>query len=247
MGGKIARIWEALDACFTANKEPLTKAQVFAWINNVYKGNDFHPGTLYHQLRRSCANRPSAANYNTPKILIFDENTKTFTRVNAEQESANSAADTSQRKYVQNSVDDDEADELGDSTFALEGHLRDYLAKNLAYLEKGLQLWSVSPPSVEFVISGRRVDILAKDKDGCPVIIELKLNKGYDRVIGQALLYQVLVSENLKAEKVRIMLVANSVSDELKKACSRQRDVTLFEYSISMQVQKVNPSQTEES
>ena len=236
MTGKVARIWDALAACFTANHEPLTKAQVFAWINTVYKDNDFHPGTLYHQLRRSCVNRPSAQKYKTPKILFYDESTKMYTRADMDGSTP----------VVANPVNDDETDELGDSTFALEGHLRDYLAKNLAHLEKGLELWSVSPPSLEFAISGRRIDILAKDRNGTPVIIELKLNKGYDRVIRQALLYQVLVSDSLGAEKVRIMLVANSVSEELRKACSRQSDITLFEYSISMQVQKVNLSQSED-
>lgn len=245
MTGKVARIWEALAACFEANQEPLTKAQIFAWVNTVYKGNDFHPGTLYHQLRRSCANRPSAHAYRTPKIIVYDETTKTYARADSDIAAKNSLTSLSDQDYSAENADD-EADELGDSTFALEGHLRDYLAKNLNCLEKGLELWSISPPSVEFSISGRRIDILAKDKDGCPVIIELKLNKGYDRVIGQALLYQVLVSEYLRSQKVRIMLVANTVSEELKKACSRQSHVTLFEYSISMQVQIVNPSQPEE-
>ena len=75
------------------------------------------------------------------------------------------------------------------SKFALEAHLRDYLAKNLGILEKGLGLWSMQPPSVEFFVQNRRLDLLAKDALGIPVVIELKLSKGYDRVIGQALLY----------------------------------------------------------
>jgi endonuclease len=246
VAGKIARIWEALDACFKANPQPMTKSQVVAWINEAYKGNEFHSGTLYHQLRRSCANRPSAAQYNAPKILLYDEQAKTYRRVDMTTGSSLGMFPDAEDTAVACPSNADDSDELGDSTFALEGHLRDFLAKNLGYLEKGLELWSVSPPSVEYPIGGRRIDILARDQHGLPVVIELKLNKGYDRVIGQALLYRGLITQSLDATQVRIMLVANSVSEELRIACSSLSDVTLFEYSISMQIEKVNPSQAEE-
>ena len=106
-----------------------------------------------------------------------------------------------------------------DSEFALEAHLRDYLAMNLGTLEKGLGLWSVQPPSVEYQVQNRRIDLLAKDASGLPVVIELKLSKSYDRVIGQALLYRGLVAKYLGVSRVRIILVAGEVSDDLKIAC----------------------------
>jgi hypothetical protein len=238
--GKIARIWDALAACFQANDGPLTKAQVFAWINNTYPDNDFHSGTLYHQLRRSCANRPSAQNYKAPKILLYDDTNRTYIRA------AYPMFSPSLTPKGETPLEGD-SDDFPDSTFALEGHLRDYLAKNLGTLEKGLHLWSMNPPSVEFAIENKRIDILAKDSQGRAVVIELKLNKGYDRVIGQALLYRGLLSRVLGQKQARIMLIANSVSEELKTACLSLSDVTLFEYAISMQVEKVNPSVSEES
>jgi len=127
-----------------------------------------------------------------------------------------------------------------ESTFALEAHLRDYLARNLSILEKGLSLWSNSPPSVEYAIENRRIDVLAKDAEGTPVVIELKLSKSYDRVIGQALLYRGLISKQLSVPRVRIMLVAGEVSNELKIACAGIIDVVLYEYAISFQTKVVS-------
>ncbi len=55
--------------------------------------------------------------------------------------------------------------------------------KNLNILESGLTLWPNS--SVEYPLEGRRIDILAKDRDGIPVVIELKLSRGHERTLGK--------------------------------------------------------------
>lgn len=135
---------------------------------------------------------------------------------------------------------DKEADQFEPSAeFALEAHLRDYLVSNLQTLEKGLSLWDNNPPSVECKVESRRIDILARDVDGIPVVIELKVGKSYDRVIGQALLYRGLVAKSLDVQRVRIILVASTVSDELKIATAGLNDVLLVEYSISFQTKVV--------
>jgi hypothetical protein len=237
VAGKIEQIREAIAACFQANSEPLTKAQVLAWIGNAYKDSNFTTSTVQAQLYRSCANVPSAQAYKAPKILFYNKSTKTY----ALQEGPLAAPSGNLADVVE-----PESEFESDSTFALEAHLRDYLARNLSILEKGLELWSVNPPSVEYLLEGRRIDLLARDSEGLPVVIELKLNKGYDRVVGQALLYQGLIAKNLAHNRVRIMLVAGEVSDELKIACARLSDVTLFEYSITMQTKRVSSSLSEE-
>ena len=113
---------------------------------------------------------------------------------------------------------------------------------NLSKLEPGLQFWIASPPSVEFYVAGKRIDIFAKDKSGCPVVVELKRGRAYDRVIGQALMYQALVARDLAVERVRVGIVANVIDEELKLAASRQTDVKLFEYELSMQLSEVSPA-----
>jgi hypothetical protein len=237
VAGKIKQIWEALAACFQANKEPLTKAQVLAWIGTHYRDADFNPGTVQAQLYRSCSNVPSVQNYGAPKILFYDKKSKTYRLKDSLLTSDEQPAAS---KVVE------EADEQPDSTFALEAHLQGYLVKNLSSLEKGLELWCDSPPSVEYWIDGRRIDVLAKDAHGMPVVIELKLDRGYDKVVGQALLYQALIAAKLKQQRVRIILVANEISYELKMACSKLVDVDLFEYAITMKIEKISSTFSEE-
>ena len=244
MAGKIKQIWEALAACFEANEQPLTKAQVLAWIGSTYPDSEFNPNTVQAQLYRSCINVPSVQGFNTPKILFYEKSNRTYLRSDAGASIEGAASDVS---TAENGIDTEDPDGQSNATFALEAHLRDFLARNLSTLEKGLTLWSLNPPSVEYVVDNRRIDVLAKDIQGNPVVIELKLSKAYDRVIGQALLYQGLVSKKLGIERVRIILVAGEISDELKIASARQLDVLLFEYAITMQISKVSSSLLEDS
>ena len=209
--------------------------QVLAWVGIKYPDSDFNSNTVRAQLYRSCVNVSFAQGYKAPKFLFYDRNARTYSKYDT-------GLDTSQ-PAVDEALDLDEPEdgefEPG-KTFALESHLRDYLAKNLQILEKGLQLWSLSPPSVEHVIGNRRLDILAKDVEGVPVVVELKRDMGYDKVLGQALLYQGLVAAKLNLDRVRIMLVASEASEDLKIASARQKDLTIFEYSISFQAHKIS-------
>jgi len=128
--------------------------------------------------------------------------------------------------------------------FALEEHLRDYLAENLFILEPGLSLWPVeNGDAVEFQVDQQgpthRIDILAQDSSGLPVVIELKVSKGHEKVVGQALYYRAKVKQLFSAKRVRIFIVAAEISPELRAACSEVPDVLLFEYSLEAKVRQI--------
>jgi hypothetical protein len=129
--------------------------------------------------------------------------------------------------------------------FALEEQLRDYLAENLHILEPGLSLWPVeNGDAVEFQVDeqgpSRRIDILAKDHDGVPVVLELKVSRGHEKTIGQALYYRARIKQRFGAERVRIFVVAAEISPELRAAASEVIDVFLFAYSLAVTVTPVS-------
>jgi hypothetical protein len=135
-------------------------------------------------------------------------------------------------------IEEDEPEKA--TAFAYEEHLRDFLAQHLELLEKGLRPWSIGEEDpVEFPVDGRRIDILAEDESRQPVVIELKVSRGHERTIGQALYYRAKIKEMFKAEKVRIFIVALELSTELKAAAKEVSDVSLFEYGISMTIKPV--------
>ena len=125
--------------------------------------------------------------------------------------------------------------------FAFERDLRNYLMKNLGLIEPGLKLYEEEGiTGVEFPVAGRFIDILAVDKDGGYVVVELKVSRGYDRVVGQLLRYMTRVEQNMDISRsVRGIIVAKEITTDLKLAAARLPDVRLIEYEISFKLRPI--------
>jgi RecB family endonuclease NucS len=94
---------------------------------------------------------------------------------------------------------------------------------------------------VEFPVGGRYVDILAVDQAGGYVVIELKVSKGYDRVVGQLLRYVSWIKKNHAdpGQAVRGIIIAKQISEDLCLACSEVPAVSLYEYTLSVSVKSI--------
>lgn len=125
--------------------------------------------------------------------------------------------------------------------FALESDLQNYIVRNLGVIEPGLRLYEEEGiTGVEFSVGGRFIDILAIDKDGRYVVIELKVSRGYDRVVGQLLRYMSWVEQIMEtSQPVRGIIVAKEITADLKLATSRVPDIRLIEYEISFKLRPV--------
>lgn len=141
-------------------------------------------------------------------------------------------------------VDDPtEVTSQGSDEFAYEHDLRDYLARNLNIIEPSLKLYSDEGiTGVEFPVGGRYIDILAVDHTGSYVVIELKVSKGYDRVVGQLLRYVSWIKKNHAeaGQGVRGIIIAKQISEDLRLACSEVPSVTLYEYALSVAVKPIS-------
>lgn len=122
--------------------------------------------------------------------------------------------------------------------FVLEAHLRDFLAKNLERVETGLQLYA-SPErnGVEFPVDGGRIDLLAVDRSGKFVVIELKLSQGRNKTLGQLLYYMGWVDKNLGEGPCRGFIIASDITSELSIAAARAPGVSLAKYRMSFAIE----------
>jgi RecB family endonuclease NucS len=75
-------------------------------------------------------------------------------------------------------------------------------------------------------------------------VIELKVSKGYDRVIGQLLRYVSWIKKNHaeSGQMVRGVIVAKEISEDLLLACSELPSISLFEYSLSVALKPIAPT-----
>lgn len=139
--------------------------------------------------------------------------------------------------------EDEPPEPSSDATrFAYEADLRDYLARNLGLIEAGLRLYvDEDVTGVEFPAGGRYIDILALDARGGFVVVELKVSRGYDRVVGQLQRYMAWVKRDLAdpGQGVRGVIVARQISEDLRLACSIAPGVELFEYELQLTLKRI--------
>jgi hypothetical protein len=139
--------------------------------------------------------------------------------------------------------EESEEERIEETSFAYEQDLKDYLSKSLPVIEPGLKLFKDENgvEGIEYPIDteNRRIDILAVDKNGVPVIIELKVSRGYEKVIGQCLYYKNKVKQLTNSTRVRIIIIAREITPQLNIATQDLPDVELFEYKLSVKLARV--------
>jgi hypothetical protein len=130
-----------------------------------------------------------------------------------------------------------------ENEFAYENDLRNYLVKNLSIIENGLKVYETQDKTTgeEYYIPGtsRRIDILATDKDSNFVVIELKVSRGYAKVVGQTLYYHSMIRTHFNQRKVRAIIIAREITPELKAATQFLPDFELFEYQLSLTLNRI--------
>ena len=135
----------------------------------------------------------------------------------------------------------DGPDEAGNA-FAAEAHLRDFLAKNLDVIEDGLQLYvdEVGTVGVEYKTEMGRMDIVAVDKNGGLLVVELKVERGPDEVCGQIMRYVGwLKRHGANGKPVRGLIIAKHVSDCIRYALADVPEVSAREYQLHITLKDV--------
>lgn len=223
--------------------EQLAREQVLEWFRTRYPL--VKHGTVSAHLVRMSTNNPSRLHHKLrpdgSDNLFFYIDSGRVRLYNAESDpppitvSNPSGPESPHSEAVDQGV-------VESSQFAYEHDLRDFLAKNLDKIESGLRLYDDEGiTGIEFPAGGRFIDILARDSSGGYAVIELKVSKGYDRALGQLLRYMGWVQKH-QAEpgaKVRGIIVAREITEDLKLACAQVPGISLFEYQLSVKLHPV--------
>jgi hypothetical protein len=151
------------------------------------------------------------------------------------------------RKYVaftsQNSPNDDasleladEADSLSSAVFRYEQELQVAVRNQIGTLEAGL---TIADGGNERVVPTGRIDVLARDRDGTLVIIELKAGLCPKGAIEQALGYAADIDAEEQGDRpCRVLLIAGDFSERMLNAAKRIEGLTLFRYSVALSFSK---------
>lgn len=96
-------------------------------------------------------------------------------------------------------------DEAGNLSFALEKDLQTALRANIQQLEEGLE---IIDGGMEHHVASGFIDILARDRDGVTVVIELKASISQPKAVAQILGYMGAIAEQQQLDRVRGYLIA---------------------------------------
>lgn len=236
--------------------ETFTAQRAVDWFAKNYP--KLKAGSIQAHLVQASTNDPSRRHHtstNTTDDLLFKVGSREYRRYEPgvdpapiHQAATTQVAGAGGAMVTVEEEDDDagmavDAALAGSTQFALEKDLQRYLADNLQLIEPGLSLFHDEDiTGFEYPAGGgRRIDILAKDKAGNFVVLELKVEKGYDRVVGQLLRYVNWVRKELAepGQRVRGIIVCRTMSEDLVLACASSREVELFEYRLQVTVSKV--------
>lgn len=222
-----------------------TRDQTIEWFAREYP--KIKRGTVAAHLLRFSTNSPTRLHYNPrpDEEMLFQIDSRRFRLYDeaTDPPPIRSSADIADaRRPAGSDVDDEVIEPSSPSEFAYESDLRDFLAKDLSILEPGLRLYEDEGiTGVEFPAGGRFVDILGVDAGGRLVVIELKVSRAYDRVVGQLLRYVGWIEKNLAepGQGVRGVIIAREISEDLQLACSMIPGIDLMEYELSVSVRKI--------
>jgi len=214
------------------------KKDVIDWFNKNYP--NIKDSTVSAHITKFSVNNKNRVHYHAHldgrDDILFKINEHTYRKYNSTTDSEPIYKFESKEQIVSEEEDDDRE---YDTAFAYEKDLKNYLAKNLEIIEPGLKLFEEDGINgLEYEVNGRFIDILAVDKNKNFVVIELKVSKSYDRVIGQLLRYKNWIQKELanSGQLVRGIIIASELSDDLKIACMGLPNIQLYEYELSVRL-----------
>lgn len=216
-----------------------SRDDVRSWFKKNY--SKIKDGTIAAHLLRLSVNAPSRVHYNArPKEDdVFYQLDSSHFRLYLPQNDPSPIYDKSATSKPEAELEEEQPSL---NEFAYEKDLQNFLAKNLYVIEPNLRLYEEDGiKGIEFPAGGRFIDLLAIDKNNNYVIIELKVSKGYDRVVGQLLRYMAWIKNNHADtnQGIRGIIIARDISDDLKLACSELKNIELHEYQLSINLKKI--------
>ena len=138
-------------------------------------------------------------------------------------------------EFEDNEENEPSAEENAASVFKYERELQAAVRSQLGSLEQGL---IEADEGYEAVFPSGRSDIIARDRTGCAVVIELKAGACPKGTIEQALGYAQDWIDSGES-RVRTFIIAGEFSPRIKAAAKRIPDLTLLTYALAVQFSRV--------
>lgn len=211
---------EAIQTYLESAGKPVTSEQIKAAVTSQYPGQ-WKASTLNAHLYSCVVNNPKAyIHHPSARRFMYRNSDGTFELYSEERHGPN--------EWAPPEGDDDvtEVTELAETSISLERDIEDHLVNNLDVLESGLKFIGR-----QVTTDVGRIDILAEDRTGCRVIIEIKVGDAKDSSVGQIAKYLGWYAHT-DGKPPRGLLVAATFPEGVRYAASAIPNLTLWAYKV---------------
>jgi hypothetical protein len=207
-----------------------TRDQIRNYLDETYP-NQWKPGTLTAHLYGCAVNNPKAFTHHPslPKFL-FRLDADTFEMYDPKKHGEILPAAAQDHDDMEPT-----AEEAVEVSVSLERDLEEYLSMSLPTLEPKLEL-----VERQYKTGVGIIDILAKDRNGDPVVIEIKAGEARDPAIGQISGYLAWLGKNRPfGARVRGMLIAAGFSERAKYASESVANLRLLRFIVKFEFESI--------
>lgn len=129
-------------------------------------------------------------------------------------------------------------DQAISTSFAYEKDLQRTLCAQISDLFPGYKIYGNSNLGVEYLISGKKIDVLLEHETNKELlVVELKSGRADFRVFGQISMYLGLVKREFPDRSIKGVIVAGEIDDSLRYASETNTDVALKIYRMSLELE----------
>lgn len=135
-------------------------------------------------------------------------------------------------------IDDEDIDYIESSNnFSYERDLKTSMISQISELFPEHKIYGENNEGVEYLIEGKRIDILLEKNDGTLVAIELKSGIANYKVFGQLSMYLGLLMDKFPEKEIRGCIVAGEIDNTLKSATKTTGLIALKTYNMKLELQ----------
>lgn len=218
----MATMAQAVRSILETAGKGLSADEIKSEVEEAYPGH-WKPSTLQAHLYACAVNNPKAyIHHPYASKFIYKNSDGSFELYSEEKHGPNEWAPAE----GEGEEDEIAAVDLKEASISLERDIEDHLVNNLNLLEPGLKLIAR-----QYKTDVGRIDVLAEDKTGRRVVIELKVGEAKDSVIGQIARYVGWFS--LKdGQPPRSIIIASGFPDGVRYAATMIAGLKLLAYRV---------------
>lgn len=134
-------------------------------------------------------------------------------------------------------MENDEITDLSITNFSYERDLKNSMVSQINELFPEYKIFGEKNEGVEYLIEGKRIDILLENENGVLLAVELKSGVANFKVFGQLSMYLGLLMDRFPEKQITGCIVAGEIDQTLKSATKTTNLISLKTYRMKLELQ----------